>query len=190
MQSERYLEYNVIILSDIFAPKRLSKLTRLSNPRKTLHDNSSVQQVTVVALHLLQSSAFLPHSLEETAGNIRLIKEKYEMVCSVGEEILKSLLMRQVGQPKNNSFRHVFRNVCVDLVTMLHKPEWPSAAFLLDILARILVEAIGDQTLLSSVRTAAIQYLGLLAAGLHGNSAACSVDVVSQRFMVKKVIFK
>ena len=78
----------------------------------------------------------------------------------------------------------VRRSLTKDLLSTVNKPEWPAAGEMLTILGKMLVRNFLNRKVDISLRTASLEYLGVVAARLRKDALTSEKDVADVRPIV------
>ena len=78
----------------------------------------------------------------------------------------------------------VRRSLIKDLLSTVNKPEWPAAGEMLTILGKMLVRNFLNRKVDISLRTASLEYLGVVAARLRKDALTSEKDVADVRPIV------
>ena len=76
------------------------------------------------------------------------------------------------------------RSLTKDLLSTVNKPEWPAAGEMLTILGKMLVRNFLNRKVDISLRTASLEYLGVVAARLRKDALTSEKDVADVRPIV------
>ena len=76
------------------------------------------------------------------------------------------------------------RSLIKDLLSTVNKPEWPAAGEMLTILGKMLVRNFLNRKVDISLRTASLEYLGVVAARLRKDALTSEKDVADVRPIV------
>lgn len=73
-------------------------------------------------------------------------------------------------------YRPLFENFVQDLLSTVNKPEWPASELLLSLLGKILVKQFSNKSIEMSLRTAALDYLSIVAARLRKDAVSSQLN--------------
>ena len=101
----------------------------------------------------------------------------------LGEGVLKIPRLKLSGilntlQIEEIDYRPLFENFIQDLLSTVNKPEWPAAENMLTILGKLLVRNFLNRKVEISLRTASLEYLGVVAARLRKDRVDNWIDAV------------
>lgn len=166
-------------------------------------DVTCIQMISALVLQLVQSVAKIPPpvntDIRQSAFDGGAIAQEQLSAENVDEnQILSSLdLTDQIqklfltifldkisGKKEEIDYRPLFENFIQDLLSTVNKPEWPAAGEMLTILGKMLVRNFLNRKVDISLRTASLEYLGVVAARLRKDALTSEKDVADVRPIV------
>ncbi|ELU12686.1 hypothetical protein CAPTEDRAFT_160616 [Capitella teleta] len=192
----RYEKHRQLIVEDI-----LSSLARLPSSKKNLRSyrlnaEEQIQMVTALLLQLIQCVVKLPRpekeekNMEERDETDRQRREReknelmdkevtiitsYENAMRTAHSFLV-VFLRKCTSKGDDDYRPLFENFVYDLLATVNKPEWPAAELLLSLLGRLLVQQFSNKSVDMSLRTASLDYLGIVAARLRKDAVTSKLN--------------
>lgn len=115
-----------------------------------------------------------------------VIVTSYETAMRTGYNFL-SVFLKKCTIKGEEDYRPLFENFVQDLLATVNKPEWPSSELLLSLLGRILVKQFSNKSIEMPLRTAALEYLGIVAARLRKDAVSSQLNQETIDDIVNKV---
>ena len=157
--------------------------------------------ISALVLQLVQSVAKIPPPVNTDIRQSALDGGAHEQLSAENvdeNQILSSLdLTDQIqklfltifldkisGKKEEIDYRPLFENFIQDLLSTVNKPEWPAAGEMLTILGKMLVRNFLNRKVDISLRTASLEYLGVVAARLRKDALTSEKDVADVRPIV------
>lgn len=208
-----YEKHRQLILEDIFASLARLPSSKRNLRSYRLNADESIQMVTALALQLIQCVVKLPEppdpekdhpEEEEQDDNPKSKREKerrrkakamdpdvvivtsYETAMRAGYNFL-SVFLKKCTMKGEDDYRPLFENFVQDLLSTVNKPEWPSSELLLSLLGRILVQQFSNKQADMAIRTASLEYLGIVAARLRKDAVSSQLNQETIDEIVSKV---
>jgi len=94
---------------------------------------------------------------------------------------------RCASKSEEIDYRPLFENLVHDLLATVNKPEWPASEMLLSLLGRLLVHTFSTKSTEMSLRVAALDYLGVVAARLRHDAIASCSDVAGVENLLRRL---
>ncbi|XP_016839309.1 nipped-B-like protein [Nasonia vitripennis] len=181
----------------------LASIARLPSSKRGLRTyrlstNQFIQMLTALVLQLIQCVVVLPDSSRGPDGKIKeedkkesvlsnvdidlLMLSKYDAATRLACNFLTAFLKKCGSKGEEVDYRPLFENFVHDLLTTVNKPEWPAAELMLSLLGKLLVGHFSNKSSDISLRTASIEYLGVVAARLRKDavSSHCKLSTIDQ----------
>jgi len=159
-----------------------------------------IQMLSALVLQLVQSVAKIPSPIESDHRQSMLedesknedidelpILSSLELATQISSMFLTIFLEKISSRKEEIDFRPLFENFIQDLLSTVNKPEWPAAETILSILGRLLVRNFMNKKVEISLRTASLEYLGVVAARLRKDALTSQLDVAEVRPLVEIV---
>ncbi|XP_053394741.1 nipped-B-like protein isoform X2 [Mercenaria mercenaria] len=194
-----YDKHRQLVLEDIFSSLARLPSSKRNLRSYRLNAGEHIQMVTALALQLIQCVVKLPQpksqeqpteeeQIEEAAKSKRdkhgrnkrksdpldpdvVIVTSYETAIRTGYNFL-SVFLKKCTVKGEEDYRSLFENFVHDLLSTVNKPEWPASELLLSLLGRILVQQFSNKSIEMSLRTSALEYLGIVAARLRKDAVS------------------
>lgn len=100
----------------------------------------------------------------------------YDAAKSIAHSFLDAFLRKCTARAEDADYRTLFELFLADLLTAVHKPEWPAAELCLTLLGNLLLATFGNKQLDMSLRVSALDYLGTITARLRKDEVASNND--------------
>ncbi|XP_060588229.1 nipped-B-like protein B isoform X3 [Ruditapes philippinarum] len=198
-----YDKHRQLVLEDIFSSLARLPSSKRNLRSYRLNAGEHIQMVTALALQLIQCVVKLPQpksdddpveeeQIEEAAKSKRdkhgrnkrksdpldpdvIIVTSYETAIRTGYNFL-SVFLKKCTVKGEEDYRSLFENFVHDLLSTVNKPEWPASELLLSLLGRILVQQFSNKSIEMSLRTSALEYLGIVAARLRKDAVSSQLS--------------
>ena len=115
------------------------------------------------------------------------ILSSLDMSYQISKMFLTIFLDKISSKKEEIDYRPLFENFIQDLLSTVNKPEWPAAENMLTILGKLLVRNFLNRKVEISLRTASLEYLGVVAARLRKDAITSQIDVAEVRPLVDYV---
>ena len=112
------------------------------------------------------------------------ILSSLDLTDQIQKLFLTIFLDKISGKKEEIDYRPLFENFIQDLLSTVNKPEWPAAGEMLTILGKMLVRNFLNRKVDISLRTASLEYLGVVAARLRKDALTSEKDVADVRPIV------
>ena len=162
-------------------------------------DVTCIQMISALVLQLVQSVAKIPPPVntdirqsafdggaQEQSENVdeNQILSSLDLTDQIQKLFLTIFLDKISGKKEEIDYRPLFENFIQDLLSTVNKPEWPAAGEMLTILGKMLVRNFLNRKVDISLRTASLEYLGVVAARLRKDALTSEKDVADVRPIV------
>lgn len=201
----KYPDHRRSLLDDI-----LNSLARLPTTKRNLRnyrlshlmdeDDDEVmciQMLSALVLQLVQSVAKVPSPVQSDQRQFVIdgktdtenvdelsILSSLDMSYQISKMFLTIFLDKISSKKEEIDYRPLFENFIQDLLSTVNKPEWPAAENMLTILGKLLVRNFLNRKVEISLRTASLEYLGVVAARLRKDAITSQIDVAEVRPLV------
>ena len=156
--------------------------------------------ISALVLQLVQSVAKIPPPVNTDLRQAALqqdqtpesvdenqILSSLEFSHQISKLFLTIFLDKISGRKEEVDYRPLFENFIQDLLSTVNKPEWPAAGEMLTVLGKMLVRNFLNRKVDISLRTASLEYLGVVAARLRKDALTSEKDVDDVRPLVQVV---
>lgn len=203
----KYGEHRRSLLDDILSSlarlpttKRNLRNYRLSHLQDETGDESDViciQMISALVLQLVQSVAKIPPPINTDLRRSALgesgpdesvdenqILTTLDLSLQISTLFLTIFLDKIQGRKEEIDYRPLFENFIQDLLSTVNKPEWPASGEMLTVLGKMLVRNFLARKIDISLRTASLEYLGVVAARLRKDAVTSEADVADVQPLV------
>ncbi|XP_020600109.1 nipped-B-like protein A isoform X2 [Phalaenopsis equestris] len=152
-------------------------------------EQKQIQMVTALLIHLAQFGSNLPDAVKTASTMDAILNSSVDAACpskcrDVAQLVSIALWTKIVERCTNtkaqdlSESKTILENLVTDLLTTLNLPEYPAAAFILQVLCVVLLQNAGLKSKDVSARCIAIDVLGAIAARLKRDSANCRGEML------------
>ncbi|KAJ8678892.1 hypothetical protein QAD02_014679 [Eretmocerus hayati] len=196
----KYDKHRRLLLDDI-----LASIARLPSSKRSLRTyklstDDHIQMLTALVLQLIQCVVVMPDAALVGSDKIVVKEEddkktsmsnldvdliilgKYDAAQRLAGNFLTAFLNKCSSKGDEVDYRPIFENFVQDLLTTVNRPEWPAAELMLSLLGKLLVGHFSNKSSDMALRTASIEYLGVVAARLRKDAVTshCKLSIIDQ----------
>ncbi|KAM3720051.1 Nipped-B-like protein [Dirofilaria immitis] len=194
----RYEDFRKSIIQDLLSSVHRLPPTKTSKNSYRMTADEWISNMTVLIMQLVQSVVKVPRRRrsdesfdvgEETAVDDIIVKDSV-VECQKMVSLFLSGFLAKCTAKSEEDYRRLFDQFLHDLLTALHKPEWPAAEMLLTLLGNVLVTFYRSKNVDMSLRIASLDYLGTVTASLRRDMQQTVSDDVRLDVVVKTLLYE
>ncbi|MCP9261200.1 hypothetical protein DINM_004449 [Dirofilaria immitis] len=188
----------LLIMLDLLSSVHRLPPTKTSKNSYRMTADEWISNMTVLIMQLVQSVVKVPRRRrsdesfdvgEETAVDDIIVKDSV-VECQKMVSLFLSGFLAKCTAKSEEDYRRLFDQFLHDLLTALHKPEWPAAEMLLTLLGNVLVTFYRSKNVDMSLRIASLDYLGTVTASLRRDMQQTVSDDVRLDVVVKTLLYE